>query len=382
MFWPLIYRRIWQNKLRSLLTVGGVAVAILAFLLLRSIVDAWYRGADNAADNRLIVRNAVSMIVPLPLSYLANLRSIPGVTGVSYSIWFGGVYIDQRNFFPNLAVGPAFFTLHPEFVIPARQLARYRNERRAAVVGAELMEKYGWKLGDQIGLRSGIYAGEWNFVIRAVYQAGREGTNQGIMFFHYEYLNEQIKRMWPNRADRVGTYLLQIADPAQAAAIAQAVDRQYQNSPAETITETEQAFRLNFVAMTKALLTVIQLVSMVVVLVILSLLANTMAMNVRDRISEYVTLKTLGFGPVYLACLVLGESLLLALLGGLLGAVLALPGGRLFAQAVPRMPAVKVTPETLALGLAAAALVGVLAAVWPMFKAITQPIAAGLRRVG
>jgi len=357
-------------------------VAILAFMLLRSVVDAWYRGVDAAADNRLVTRHAVSLTFSLPLSYLPTLRQVPGVSAVTYSSWFGGVYIDERNFFPRFAVGPGFLDMHPEYTLAPDQMQAFQRERRACVVGRRLAEKYGWRLGDQVPLKGNIFPGDWSFVIRGIYHGEKSGTDESLLFFHFEYLNERLKKTMPARADRTGAFTLRIKDPEQAAAISRLVDKEFKNSIAETLTETEKSFQLGFVAMTKALLGAIEVISVVVVLVILTVLANTMAMSVRERTAEYVVLKTLGFGAGHIGILVLGESVLLALAGGLLGVGLCFPSGHAFTGALGGLHDLHFPPEQIALGLLASLLVGVLAAAAPVLRVMTMSIASGLRRVG
>jgi putative ABC transport system permease protein len=382
MFWSLIHRHLWQHKMRTALTILGMAVAILAFLLLRSVVAAWYRGVDAASDNRLVTRHAISLTFSLPMSYLPALKQTPGVAAVSYANWFGGIYIDERNFFPRFAVSPNYFDMHPEFVVPPDQMAAYKRERRACVVGGDLARKYGWKLGDQLPIKGNIFPGDWNFVIRAFYASGKTGVEEAVMFFHYDYLNEYLKKTFPARADRTGSFILQISDPTRAAQISAAVDKEFKNSPAETLTETEKSFQLGFVAMTKALLVAIQIISFVVVLIILTVLANTMAMSARERTAEYVVLKTLGFGGGHIGLLVLGESVLLAILGGALGTVLAFPAGEAFGKAVGGLHGLRIPLATILMGLGASLVVGVAAAVIPMLRVMSMTIASGLRRVG
>ncbi len=382
MFWALIHRHLWRHKLRTALTVLGMAVAILAFLLLQAVVEAWYRGVNSAADNRLVVRNAVSLTFSLPLSYLQTIRQIPGVNGFTYMSWFGGIYIDERNFFPRFAVGPGFFELHPEFVLSESERLSFHREKRACVIGKRLAEKYGWRIGDQIPIKGNIFPGDWSFVVRGIYRGAKPSTDESLMVMNFDYLNESLKKTMPVRADRVGSFVIRIAEPDQAAHISRLVDREFKNSQAETITETEKSFQLGFVAMTKALLVAIQVISVVVVLVILTVLANTMAMSARERTTEYVVLKTLGFGSGRIAILVMGESLLLALMGGALGTALAFPAGDAFVRAVGGLHDFIIPPALIGLGAAAAAGVGVMAALIPMIRVMSMSIASGLRRVG
>jgi putative ABC transport system permease protein len=246
-----------------------------------------------------------------------------------------------------------------------------------------LVEREGWRLGQQIVLKGTIYPGEWQFILRAIYTGRDPDTDEKGFLFHWDYLNETLKKTSPERADQVGWYLIQVASPEAAPVVAAQVDALFKNSLAETITETEKAFQQGFVSMTEAILGAIQVVSWVVIGVILVVLANTMAMSARERLGEYAVLKTLGFRPRHLAGLILGESMLLALAGGALGSLLALPAARIFRQALGQyFRTFHLSPKTLALALMVSLGVGALAAVLPAWRAGRVNIAAGLRRVG
>jgi putative ABC transport system permease protein len=380
----LIWRNTLRHPLRAALTVCGLAVAVLAFALLRTVVAAWYSGVHAASPARLITRNAISLIFPLPIAYLPKIRAVPGIVGVAYGSWFGGIYIDERHFFPQFAVDARhYFTIHPEYLIPESQKLAFLADRRGAVVGRTLAQRYGWKLGDSIILKGTLYPGEWPFVIRAIYTGAEPTTDEGRFFFHWDYLNETLKKQASSRADNVGWYLIKVARPELAPLVAAQVDALFKNSLAETITETEQAFQLGFVSMTEAILVAIQVVSWVVIGVILMVLANTMAMSARERRGEYAVLKTLGFKGRHLAALIFGESLLLALAGGLIGELLTFPAVHIFKTQLGQYFRVfPLTRATLALGLATALAVGLLAAIFPAWRASRLSIAAALRKVG
>ena len=380
----LTWRNTLRHPLRAALTVCGLAVAVLAFALLRTVVAAWYSGVHAASPARLVTRNAISLIFPLPIAYLPKIRAVPGIVGVAYGSWFGGTYIDERHFFPQFAVDARhYFPLYPEYVIPESQKLAFLADRRGAVVGRALAKRYGWKLGDSIILKGTIYPGEWPFIIRAIYTGAEPTTDEGRFFFHWDYLNETLKKQASSRADKVGWYLIKVARPDLAPLVAAQVDALFKNSLAETITETEQAFQLGFVSMTEAILVAIQVVSWVVIGVILMVLANTMAMSARERQGEYAVLKTLGFKARHLAALIFGESLLLALAGGLVGELLTFPAVHFFKTQLGQYFRVfPLTRATLALGLATALAVGLLAAILPAWRASRLSIAAALRKVG
>jgi putative ABC transport system permease protein len=380
----LTWRNTIRHPLRSSLTVVGMAVAVLAFCLLRTVVAAWYAGVSAASPSRLITRNAISLMFPLPMAYLPKIRAVPGVKGVAYGNWFGGVYIDEKHFFPQFAVSiPGYFELYPEYLIPKEQRLGFFQDRRGCAAGRQLAARYGWRLGDSIILQGRVFGGEYRFILRAIYHGRDPTTDEGRFFFNWDYLNETVKQTMADRADQVGWFLLEVARPELAPAVGGQIDALFKNSLAETLTESEAAFALGFVAMTGAILMAIQVVSWVVIGVILVVLANTMAMSARERLSEYAVLKTMGFGPRHLAGLILGESLLLALAGGLAGLALTFPAVQVFRTSLGQYFRIfPLTRTTLALGLGVALVVGVLAALLPAFRASRVGIAEALRKVG
>src|SRR5688572_16367 len=319
-FLKLILRNSLRHKLRTGLTVLGFVVAFLSFGLLQTIVDAWYAGAEGAAPNRLITRNAVSLVVPLPVHYREKIRGIDGVKMVAGANWFAGVYQEPKNFFPQFAVEPiSYFSMFPEFRIPGDEFSAFLRDRKGAIVGRKLAQTHGWKVGDAVPLKGTIFPGNWEFVIRAIYDAGEAKTDTSQFFFHWDYLNETMRSRAPQRANQVGIFIVEVADVDRAAAVSEAIDKQFRNSTAETLTETEQAFQIGFVKQTEALVIAIRLVSFVVIFIILAVMANTMAMTARERLREYATLKALGFGPSYVAALIFGESLAIAAVGCSIG---------------------------------------------------------------
>jgi putative ABC transport system permease protein len=380
----LTWRNTIRHPLRAALTILGMAVAVLAFCLLRTVVAAWYSGVSAASPARLVTRNAISLVFPLPMAYLPKVQAIPGIVGVAYGCWFGGHYIDERHFFPTFAVEVRrYFSIYPEYVIPEDQKLAFFQDRRGAAVGRTLATRYGWKLGDSVVLKGTIYPGEWQFIIRAIYTGAEPTTDESRFFFHWDYLNETLKKTGSSRADTVGWFLIKVARPDLAPQVSAEVDALFKNSLAETLTETEQAFALGFVSMTEAILLAIQVVSWVVIGVILIVLANTMAMNARERRGEYAVLKTLGFKPRHLAGLIFGESMILALAGGLVGEALTFPAVHFFKTALGQYFRVfPLTWATLALGLAVALAVGLLAAMLPAWRAGRVSIAEALRKVG
>ncbi len=380
----LIFRNALRHKLRTGLTVVGLVVAVLAFGLLQTVVDAWYAGANSAAPNRLVTRNAISLVFPMPLHYREKIRAVPGVVGVAPFNWFGGYYQDPKNFFAQFAIDPVpFLAMYPEYRIPDDALRAFLRDRKGALVGRKLADRYGFKIGDTVPLQGTIYPGVWSFTVRAIYDGADAKVDASQMLFHWEYLNETMKQRVARRGDQVGVFMVQIAEPARSAEIGQAIDALFRNSLAETLTETEKAFQLGFVAMTEAIVVAIRIVSFVVIFVILAVMANTMAMTARERTPEYATLKALGFGPAYVARLVFGESLAIALGGAALGIALTFPvAGWFGAELGQFFPVFEVSARTVALQAACALAVGVAAALLPGRTAARVRIVEGLRAIG
>ena len=379
----LVLRNALRHKLRTALTVVGIVVAITAFGLLRTIVDAWYAGANASSSARLVTRSSVSLVFPLPLTYAQKIRQIEGVQSVSWMNWFGGVYITERNFFPQFAVDAAsFLDLYPEFTLSPAERKAFLTDRQGAIVGRKLADQYGWKVGDTIPLRGTIFPGTWTFNLRGIYDGADKTVDQTTMFFHWNLLNESIKRTYPRRGDQTGVFIVELKDPAQAAEVSETIDATFANSLAETLTETEKAFQLSFVAMTEAILVAIQAVSFVVIVIIMAVMANTMAMTARERYAEYATMKALGFGAAFVASLIVAESLGLALAAGAAGIALTFPLAAVFADAMGTLfPVFFVSDETVALQTVAALAVGLVAAAIPAWRAARVRIVDGLRAV-
>ncbi len=380
----LILRNALRHRLRTLLTVLGLLVAILSFGLLQTVVDAWYTGANSAAPDRLVTRSAVSLVVPLPVHYRDKIRAIDGVRSVASANWFAGVYQEPKNFFPQFAIDPlTYLAMYPEYRIHPDQLRDFMRDRKGAVVGRKLADTYGFKLGDVVPLKGTIFAGNWEFVVRAIYEGATPKTDTSQFFFHWEYLNETVRTRAPQRANQVGVFVVQVRDVSRAAEISAAIDAQFRNSPAETLTETEKAFQIGFIKQTEAIVIAIRIVSFVVIFIILAVMANTMAMTARERIAEHATLKALGFGPGFLGGLIYGESLAIAFAGSVLGVLLTFPVAEWFdAKMGTLFPVFEVSGETVWLQFACALVVGVAAAVVPAYRAAQVRIVEGLRAVG
>jgi putative ABC transport system permease protein len=383
-FFLLIFKSAFRNRLRTLLTATGVAIAIVAFLALRTFISAWYAGVESSSADRLIARNKISITVPLPLAYVQKIRDLLGDRGqVSYESWFGGVYPkDEHGFFASLAADEAVFKLYPEIVIPPDRWEAWMSDRQGALVGVRLAEKYGWKIGDRVTLRGAIYGGNWDFTVEGMYQSTSKAVDQSSFFFHWKYLNETVKVL----KDYVGIVVIKINDASQSAAIANAIDKTFANSPFETRTESEKAFQLEFLSMVIGIINVIQVVSFLVLIILMLVLANTMAMATRERTTEYAVMRAMGFQPRHIVGMVLGEGFVVALIGALLGLTMAVPIIKYLGIGLEKMMGgflgdFSLEPRPVVLAIVVALALGMLAAALPAWRAGRLRIVDALRRV-
>lgn len=384
-FLKLILKNVFRAKLRTSLTIVGLVIAILAFGLLQTVVDAWFAGANASSSARMITRNAISLVFPMPEYYRDRIKAVPGVKAVAHSQWFGGIYIEPKNFFPQFAVDTDnYFEMYPEFLIKPEELLAFKRDRQGAIVGRKLADQYGWKVGDVIPLRGTIFPGNWQFTIRAIYDGKDETTVTRQFYFQWNYINEFLIKKFPRRANQIGVFNIEVTDPGRVADIAKAIDNEFKNSLAETLTETEKSFQLGFVAQSEAIVVAIRVVSFVVIFIIMAVVANTMAMTARERLAEYATLKALGFSPGFVAALVFGEAMVLAMIGAGIGILLTIPVAQGFAAspAGALFAVFKVSQATVLMQVACAVVVGVAAALVPSYRSANIKIVDGLRHAG
>jgi putative ABC transport system permease protein len=380
----LVARNVLRQRLRTSLTLVGLIVAILAFGVLQTVVKTWYAGVDGAVPSRLLTRNANSLALPLPQAYQKRISAVEGVRRVTYMNWFGGIYKDPKNFFPQFAIdAESYLDMFPEILVSDEARRAFLRDRRGAIVGRKLAKRYGLKVGDVIQLRGTIFPGTWEFVIRGVFDGRDPKTDTSQLFFHWKYLNETLRVRSKAQADQVGFFAVDVDSINRVAEVSQAIDGEFRNSLAETLTETERAFQIGFVKQTEAILISIRVVSFVVIFIILAVMANTMAMTARERLREYAMLKAIGFSPGYVARLILGESVMIALIGGAMAIGLTPPvAARLADLSATLFPSLIVSVNTVILQALAALVVGILAAVWPMRRAARVSIVNGLRALG
>ena len=375
---PFIFRNLFRKKTRTILTIGSIAVALFLFGLLVTIETALNAGVDVAGVDRLIVRNKISLIMPLPLSYQERLRQIDNVSEATFATWFGAIYQEPKNFFPQFAIDTETYrTVFPEFEISDQEWRSFLADQEGAVVGKRTADRFGWKVGDRIPLQGTIWTGTWEFNIRAIYEGSRSGDDESQFWFHWKFLEES--RPWGKGT--VGWYTVKIDDPDHAVKVTRAIDERFSNSAYETSTETEQAFAAGFAKQIGNIRMLILSIGAVVLFTLLLVTGNTMAMAVRERVPELGVLKTLGFGDRTVLFLVLAESLVIAVVGGAVGVGLA----KLFTLGGDptggMLPVFYLSTGEMLLGLGIAISVGLAAGSIPALTAMNLRIVDALRRV-
>ena len=381
----MVLKNSLRHKLRFSLTILGIAVAVIAFCLMRTVVTTWYAGVEASAADRLITRQSVSFIYPLPYSYRDQIARISGVKNVSYANWFGGTYIDKKNFFARIAVdADTYFQVYPELLVPPDEMKAFQQERNACIVGTDLVKRFGFKLGDVVQIEGDIFPGTWQFVVRGIYTPRDQATDPSTFLFRWDYLDEKLRQDAPVRAGWVGWYVVQVKSGANTAEVSQSIDNLFANSRAETKTETERQFQQGFAGAFSSVIQAMNFISFVIIGIIMLVLGNTMIMSSRERTREYAVLKTLGFSGSHLLGLIAGESLLIAALGGVIGLLITFPAVGAFQEVMPKgfFPVFFIEPITIVLAVAAAMLVGVAAAIFPVQRALTTRIVDGLRFIG
>jgi putative ABC transport system permease protein len=378
-------RNLLRNKLRSALTAAGVAISVLAFILLRTILFAWTIVADFASKDRVATRN-LAFAQPVPKKYVDRIRMIRGVKEVTYAIWFGGRAEGRDGYtFPNLAVDPqTFLAIYDEVSLSSEARARFLATRNAAIVGRTLAKKMGWKEGDRIVLVGSFYPGDWQLEIAGVYASTRKSLDETTLFFRWDYLNEAVGE---HRKDRVGWILSQVEDPALSASVSTAIDKAFETDE-PTLSMSEGAVRLSFLGTVSAAFRAIELASAILLAIMMLIVGNTIAMSVRERSREYATLQAIGFRRRHLIAFVIGEACALGSLGGLLGLAFAYPlVEKLIGSVIEEdfgsiLPYFRIAPSTAAAAPILAVLLALCAAIVPAYSASRSNVIDGLRRVG
>jgi putative ABC transport system permease protein len=378
-FLPMLWANLRRKKIRTLLTTGSFVVAFFLFGLLAAIGYGFRQGIDAAGTDRLVVIGRTSIIQPLPLTYMERMKRIPGVVDVAHSTWFGGIYQDPKNFFPQFVIVPEDWRrMYPEYQIDEQQWRDFLAERQACVVGAKLAERFGWKVGDHVPMKAPGYlgGGSWDFNIRAIYHGTRPNADETQLWLRHDYFHEKAPQYWQGI---VGWYVVRVANPDQAPAIARAIDAEFANSASETRTQTESAFAAAFVKQMGNIEFLIRAIGSIVFFTLLLVTGNTMAIAVRERTNELAVLKAIGYSDRFVLGLVLAESTLIAAVGGAVGLWLA--HGLTTRDITQGLILLYLPASALVVGLAIAVGTGLVAGMLPALGAMRLSVIDALRRV-
>jgi len=382
-YFGLVWRNVWRKRIRTSLTILSVFVAFLLFSLLSALGYAFKSGEDAADAERLVVINKVSLINPLPVSYQNRIASTPGVLSVTHASWFGGYYQEPRNQFGQFPTDPyAYFSMYPELSMPREQLDAWAKNRAGAVIGREIADQYGFEVGDRIPLQATIWTKAdggrtWEFDIEGIFSTDDPRGSSAYMLFQYDYFDEA--RAFGQGT--VGWYILRIDSDADPVQVSNAIDLQFANSPSETETSTEAAFAQSFAKQFGNIALIVTLILGAVFFTLLLVSGNTMSQSVRERISELAVLKTLGFADRAILGIVLSESVLIMLMGGVLGLGVGwlLVNGA--AQAMGAfLPGIFLSPQAITVAIAIMIGAGIIAGIFPALTAMRLSIVDALAR--
>jgi len=380
-YFSLILAALRRSRTRTILTILSVVTAFLLFGLLDAVRVAFNAGNGDAGAQRLVAVSRLSLTQTLPVTLEREVATIPGVKRVASSMWFGGIYQDPRNFFPNFSVGPGYFDLFPEYEIAPDQLQAFENDPAGAIVGRSLAEQFGWKLGDVIPLQATIFpnrdgSNNWPLNLRGIFDVSGNNTNSDrVLYMHWHYFNESNAYI----RERITSINVLLEDPSKAGEVAQAIDRKFENSDHETRTQSEQAFFQAFAKQFADVGLIVTLIMGAVFFTLLLLTGNTMTQAVRERIPELAVLKTLGFSNRSVLALVLAESALLLLIGGLIGMVLAtITMQGLAAANAGMLPVMQIPARTWVTSVVLMALIGAVVGLPPALRAMRLKIVDAL----
>ena len=380
---PFAFKNSLRNKRRTILTIASISVSLFLLGMLIAVYHAFYfRAAPPEQALRLVMRNRVSLAFTLPEYYEPKIRQISGVKEVVSRSWFGGQYIDNRpeHFFPRFGTDPErIFNVYPEMKIDPEQLKAFQSERTAAAIGKTLAEKQGLRMGQKITLKGDIYPVDLELTIRAIFE-GTTDSSDNVMYFHRKYVEEALPQP---RKGMVGTFAILANSAEDVPRIAREADEMFRNSDRQTKTDSERAFQLSFVSMLGNVKVFLLSICGAVVFTILLVSANTMAMSVRERIKEIGVLRTLGFTTEKVLAMIIAEAVIIAMLGGLLGCLMAFGMVNLMGGVFQVMfGSLRMPPVVLLISLGIAFAIGLLSSVVPAYNASRVPITDALRHVG
>jgi putative ABC transport system permease protein len=382
----LAFRNLGRNKFRALLTIAAVAVSIVAFLLLRTVVWAWASGAEWSAKDRIVTRHKVTFVIWLPKHYIDVVRQAPHIKTATWATWFGAKDPKhETEFFTSLAVDPAtYFDVYNEVDVAHDAFETWKHDRQGAIVGDVLAKKLGWKVGDRITLQSGIFPGDWPFTIDGIYKTRAKSFDRSTLLFSWSYLNDSLRE---RMRDQIGWIVSRVDDPSHVADIGLALDKRFEDLDTPTLSQDEGAFNASFLAMFSAVLGALDIISAVILGIMTLIIGNTIAMGVRERTQEFGVLRAIGFMPGHIALWIVVEAIFMALAGGLAGVALAYPFinfgvGRFIEENMGAMfPYFRLNAANMVLALVVSALLGAAAAGIPALRASTTRVIDAVRRV-
>lgn len=383
----LAIRNAFRSRLRAALTIASATAAVTAFIVLQTIIGAWHMRGERAAADRVATWNEIAYGVPIPQRYADEARKVPGVKEVTWATWFEGRDPrDERSFFTTLAVDVAtYLSVYDEFDIAAPARECWRTDHGAAIVGDLLAQRRGWKVGDHVTLVSGLYPGRWEFRICGLYTSARKAVDRAIFLFRWDYLDESVE---PERKGKIDWLMSRAGDPRQAADLERTLDARFADHEVTTRSASERVLERKFAEAATGLFTVINVTSLGLLIIMMLVLANTIAMGVKERMSEYAVLRALGFGPMRLTRLIAGESAIIGLASAALGTTIAhllIRGGVghwLEANYSTVVPFVAVSPILTWSTVLGGAVIGAIAALLPVRGALRRPVVDALRDVG
>jgi putative ABC transport system permease protein len=376
-----------RNLFRSTLTVLGVAVAMLAFLLLRTVLSAWLVSVEYSAKDRLATRHKVTFIMTLPKRYVEDVRGVKGVEAVTWFNWFGGKVPGREDqFFGTVATDPeSFFRVYDEASVPEAQKQAFLQDRRGALVGAVIARQHGWKVGDRVTLEGTIYPGKWEFIVDGIYTAKRRSLDESTFYFHWDLLNQSVPLV---QQEQVGWISSKVPKARDAAMVAKHIDAMFEPRDIQTLSMSERAMNTSFLGMVSTLLDAIEIVSGVILLIMMLILGNTIAMGVRERTQEYGVLRAIGFLPRHLSWFVLGEATAIGLAGGVMAVCVGIPlinggvGRYLEENMTGFFPYFRVAERDVVIALVLSVVLASLAALIPAYQAGKLQVTDALRKVG
>lgn len=384
-------RNVLRNKFRTLLTIFGVAVAVLTFVLIRTVLYAWTSAGDYAAKDRIVTRHKVTFVMTLPKRYADDLASkkVAGIEKSGHASWFGGKDPNHdREFFGTFAINDAYLDVYSEFSTPKAELEDWKKNKQGAIVGDVLAKKLGWKVGDRVTLQSGIYPdppdGPWTFTISAIYTATAKSVDRSTFLFHYDYLNDAQPA---NRKDQIGWIASRVSSGESAPDLSLKIDKHFDAEDIQTLSQDERAFNSSFLAGISAILGAMNLVSGVILVIMLLILGNTIAMGVRERTQEYGVLRAIGFLPKHIVIFIMGEAIVTGAIGGAVGLAISYPivqggMGRWLEENMGNFfPYFRIPLGDAVLAFALSLVLGALAGLLPALGASKLKVTEALRRV-